>query len=353
MDTATQARLFRRFVQGDGEPARRHGGSGLGLEISRNLARLMGGDISVRSQPGQGSTFVFRMPLQAVAAEPMPAGTQSAQPSAPAQPLRVLVAEDHPVNREYMAALLDSLGHHAHFAADGQEAVRAASEQPFDLVLMDLHMPVLDGVAATRAIRALPDPKAATLPIVGLTADAYAQTRERCLVAGMNDFLTKPVSPRKLSTSLRQLFGSAVAEPATDPARGSGKEPVALAPRPAAFIDPAAIESALQAMSRQRLAELIHDYLDGLPRTVQRLRAALRDAQPLDLQVHAHAARGAALNLGLCGLAATAEALQDGAAQLPAHEVARLVQRFEEFGPLTRDAAMAAGLAKDSLATPG
>ena len=350
MDEATLASLFHRFMQGDSSRSRRHGGTGLGLEISRNLARLMGGDITARSKPGEGSTFSFRMPLHPVAEPAPPARAAGGERVAPHRPLRVLVAEDHPVNRQYMAALLESMGHEAHFTANGQEAVDAVQHRrgapPFDVVLMDLHMPVLDGVGATRAIRALPDRSAATVPIVALTADAFSETRDRCLVAGMNDFLTKPVSPQKLSASLRRLFGPQAAEPAPEPARHTPPVPGG-AP---ALLDDAAIASALQAMPRERLAAMIHAFLDQGPQTAQRLRAAVRDAQPLELRVNAHAARGAALNLGLAALAATAEALHEGASHLPAHEIARLVQRFEDLLPATRQAATAAGLAPPAAA---
>jgi signal transduction histidine kinase/DNA-binding response OmpR family regulator len=350
MDEDTQAQLFQRFVQGDGSRSRRHGGTGLGLEISRNLARLMGGDLTVRSKPGEGSSFSFRLPLQRVL-EPSaqrPGGVET--DTAAQRPLQVLVAEDHPVNRQYMAALLDNLGHEAHFSANGQEAVTAASQRRFDIVLMDLHMPVLDGVGATLAIRALPDPQLSTVPIVALTADAFAETRERCMVAGMNDFLTKPVSPQKLATALRRLFGSAVTagSATTGPAapaaaalhHGSGS-PV---------IDTAAIQMALQVMPEERLVQMIDSFLSQGPETVHRLRAAVRDAEALELRVNAHAARGAALNLGLAGLAATAEALHEGASHLPAHEIARLVQRYEDLLPRTRAALAAVGLGLDSAA---
>ncbi len=247
------------------------------------------------------------------------------------------------MNRQYMAALLESLGHHVHFAANGLEAVQAVSEQPFDIVLMDLHMPELDGIGATRAIRALPDRHAATMPIVALTADAFPETRDRCLVAGMNDFLTKPVSPEKLGTALRRLFGASATEVGpSEPAGTEAAAPVAAGMPP--LVDPAAVTAALQAMSRERLGTMVHAYLDEGPQTVQRLRAAMRDAQPLELRVNAHAARGAALNLGLAALAGTAGALQEGASHLPAHEIARLVQRFDELLPRTRAAALAAGL---------
>jgi two-component system, sensor histidine kinase len=346
MDTSALDKLFNRFTSGDASPTRRHGGVGLGLEISRNLARLMNGEIGVRSALGKGSCFTLRIPVEVLAAvdehhRDGPARTM------PARALQVLVAEDHPVNRQYMAALLQGLGHEAHFAANGEEAVRAASMRSFDLVLMDLHMPVLDGLGATRAIRSLPDASISTLPIVALTADALDETRERCLVAGMNDFLTKPVSPQKLATSLRRLFGSATSSE-TPPRGGSESLPSAKASAAAvtgqALVDEAAVAMALQALSLEKMAAMMESFLTQGPETVKRLRTAVRDAQPLELRVNAHAAKGAALNLGLSGLAATAEALQQGASHLPAHEIARLVQRYEEQLVSTRAALCDLGL---------
>ena len=340
MDEAMLAHLFNRFMKGDSLRSRRHAGSGLGLEISRNLARLMGGDITVRSKPGEGSCFTFVMP-----AVPAPA----AQPVTPSQldafqhALQVLVAEDHPINRQYMAALLKSMGHVAHFTSNGQEAVQAARERAFDVVLMDLHMPVMDGVEATRAIRALPERSRSTVPIVALTADAFDEARERCQMAGMNDFLTKPVSPQQLATTLRRLFGSGASAALAEPTPRTAPPPMHEgAP---ALLDETVMATAMQVMSGARLAGMIDAFLTQAPETVQHLRAAVRDAQPLELRVNAHAAKGAALNLGLSGLAATAAALHEGAAHLPAHEIARLVQRFESQLPQTRQAVAALNLA--------
>jgi two-component system, sensor histidine kinase len=340
MDDATLANLFNRFVQGDNSRSRRHGGTGLGLEISRNLARLMGGDITVRSKLGEGSCFSFQMPLAVLHDKRSPEPRALATHEGGQRMLDVLVAEDHPVNRQYLAALLENLGHRAHFTANGEEAVRAARGRRFDLVLMDLHMPVLDGVGATRAIRALPDAAAATVPIVALTADAFPETRERCLVAGMNDFLTKPVSPQKLATSLRRLFGAGAGAGSSEPLPAQPVQHHGQAP----LVDDKAVAATLQAMPPERLGRMIDEFLSQGPQTVQRLRIAMRDAQPLELRVNAHAAKGAALNLGLGALAATAEALQEGAAHLPAHEIARLVQRYEEQLVATRAAAVAMGL---------
>ena len=348
MEEATLANLFNRFAQGDNSRSRRYGGTGLGLEISRNLARLMHGDITVTSKLGEGSCFTLRLPLQVVHERLAHTTAPPAQSQLHARPLKVLVAEDHPVNRQYMAALLDNMGHVAHFTVNGQEAVSAAKSMPFDLVLMDLHMPLMDGVAATRAIRALPDAARSTVPIVALTADAFAETRDRCLLAGMNDFLTKPVSPQKLATLLRQLFGSGERDPAAAAGATSSADGrllhLALKGSGQPLLDEAVIEAALQAMPKAKLGAMIAAFLDQGPQTVQHLRAAVRDAQPLELRVNAHAVKGAALNLGLSALAATAEALQEGAAHLPAHEIARLVQRYEELLPVTRQAARDCGL---------
>jgi two-component system, sensor histidine kinase len=346
MDGQTQSRLFRRFAPGDPTSQRRHGGTGLGLEISRNLARMMGGDITVQSRPGEGSSFRFELPLRRPAAAPaQPSGRSPAV--AATRPLTVLVAEDHPVNRQYLASLLETLGHGAHFVPNGREAVAAVQRQRFDLILMDLHMPELDGIGATQAIRALPDRAAATLPIVALTADAFQETRERCLLAGMNDFLTKPVSPQDLAAAVRRLYG----QEAADAAHAVAAAPATPLAPDAGLIDVSAVQAALKGLSADRLGALMGQFLDSGPQTVAHLRAAVRDGQPLALRVHAHAARGAALNLGLSALAQTAQALHEGASHLPAHEIAHLVQRFEDLIPRTRAAAQAAGLLPEPAAT--
>jgi hypothetical protein len=214
IDADMLPRLFQRFGQGDDSPSRRHGGTGLGLEISRNLARLMGGDLTVQSAPGRGSRFEMRLPLQRT--DPPPAvvtdtPATAAEPAGPAlRALHLLAAEDNAVNREVLAAMIDLAGHRVTFAEDGAAAVRAAQAQPFDLVLMDLHMPELDGIGATRAIRAMAGPMA-RVPIVALTADVFPETRARCLEAGMNDFLTKPIGLSELTQLLARHVDASVA----------------------------------------------------------------------------------------------------------------------------------------------
>ena len=209
MDEETSSRLFQRFSQGDESLSRRFGGTGLGLEISRNLARLMGGDINVTSQAGRGSTFTFSVPLSVLPQEEVAVQAPQAALGWEGGSLRVLVAEDNEVNRMVMEAILSGMGHAVGFAENGEQAVSLASDRDWDIVLMDLHMPIMDGLEATRAIRAQANGRRAAVPIVALTADVFAETRERCEAAGVVDFLTKPVDTAELSACLRRQVHAA------------------------------------------------------------------------------------------------------------------------------------------------
>ena len=341
MDAATLARVFDRFERGDAAVARVEG-NGLGLAIARGLAERMDGELQASSTPGQGSRFSLLLPLEpAPEAEAPDAPLATPEHDSP-DALDVLVAEDHAVNRQVIGGMLESLGHRAHFVDNGADAVAAVQTRAFDLVLMDLHMPELDGIEATQRIRALPDRRAATLPIVALTADAFTDTRERCLVAGMNSFLSKPVGREKLGAVLRQLFGSACAQ-----VSAAGRSECAAAGGCAAgetsetaLIDTQVAARTSRLLGAQRYAQVLQQHLERSVEVVGSMRAAVREAQPAALRSLAHSARGAALELGLAGLAATAQALEDGAAHLPAHEIARLVQRFEEQLAASSEAAI-------------
>ncbi|WP_291913452.1 response regulator [Limnohabitans sp.] len=208
MSEATQQGLFERFHWGDASLTRKQSGSGLGLEISRSLARLMGGELSARSQLGQGSVFTLSLktPWSALSAAHVTAPAPSEDvhrapapldPAPASEPLRVLVAEDHPVNRKVVGLLLQSMGHQVSFAEDGQQALTQASQSDFDLVLMDIHMPVMDGLSSARHIRALPGERG-QVPIVALTADVMNDAADQAMAAGMNAFLSKPLQKTQL-----------------------------------------------------------------------------------------------------------------------------------------------------------
>ncbi len=204
-----QERIFRPFEQADNSRTRAYGGSGLGLAISKQLVDLLGGRIGVESEPGQGSTFWFTVDLDLageVAMKPVSAGVPALERIRARHAGRyVLLAEDEPVNREVARELLEEAGLLVNIAANGEEAEALARlSEDFALVLMDMQMPVMDGLEATRLIREAP--ALADLPIIAMTANVYADDHQRCLAAGMNDFIAKPINPESFyATVLRWL----------------------------------------------------------------------------------------------------------------------------------------------------
>ena len=198
--------VFDRFRQADGSMSRRYMGSGLGLTISAHLVDLMGGGIGLRSEEGQGSTFFFTVPLDLANADVTGhhSGSEPSanQPPAAAQRLRILLAEDNAVNQKLAALLLRREGHDVTVVGDGNEAVRAVAQGSFDVVLMDLQMPEMDGFEATTAIRGAEQGTGRHLRIVALTAHAMKADRDKGLEAGMDDYLTKPIDPARLRKAL-------------------------------------------------------------------------------------------------------------------------------------------------------
>ena len=217
MSPAQAERVFERFSQAEAGIARRFGGSGLGLTISRDLARMMGGDITVHSTLGVGSRLTVWLPLRwANAEEPRPVIGQAALPApapAPAPPiaeaaegtLSVLAVDDNAMNRLVLRTLFEELGCPVTFAENGQEAVTLAAQQPFDAILMDVHMPVMDGLAATRAIRVGGGVNGKT-PIIALSADTMPEQIARCRAAGMDDHIAKPIRAEALLAALARCL---------------------------------------------------------------------------------------------------------------------------------------------------
>ncbi|MDX2180207.1 MAG: ATP-binding protein [Bryobacteraceae bacterium] len=196
--------IFEAFRQADSSTSRRYGGTGLGLAISANLAALLGGRLQVESEPGRGSRFSFDIPC-VVGAAPENADEELGADCS----LHILVAEDNPVNRRVILGLLERDGHRVAVAHDGRQAVQAALQSSFDLILMDLHMPEMDGIEATREIRRREG--GYRRRIVALTARALNDDRAVCLAAGMDGYLEKPIDPAKLRQVLRECVPAAVA----------------------------------------------------------------------------------------------------------------------------------------------
>jgi len=201
MSRAESARLFRPFAQANAKVTRRFGGAGLGLVFVRRIARAMGGDLTVESTPDSGSTFSLAVALKPA---PQPRQRRSVEKAASAaRGLRVLCAEDNPFARAVLKAVLTELGHHVDFASSGEAAVATAAQGRHDLILMDVTLPGMDGLAATRAIRAL-DAVTRT-PIIGVSGRAEPRDIEAARAAGMDAFLAKPVSPAALAQTLAEI----------------------------------------------------------------------------------------------------------------------------------------------------
>lgn len=297
-----QDQLFGRFNQLDASYSRRFGGTGLGLAISRSLAELMGGRMDFSSKPGAGSSFWLDVVLPV--AEPL-ADTDRAATEAPLPSMRILVAEDNATNRVVARVLLEQLGQRLDFAANGAEAVRAAQAEPFDLILMDISMPVMDGMEATRQIRALKG-DAARLPILALTAHAGRAEQEACLAAGCNEVLTKPLDPAALRSALHRWSSQLPAALPAPAPRGVDAAPATGAD---GQIDMRLAELASQ-IGEEALPDLIAASLDDLARHRGVLDALSRGeaVAPDAARRSFHSLAGIAATFGAADLTALARA---------------------------------------------
>ena len=308
-----QQRIFAPFTQADASTTRRYGGSGLGLAITHSLVELMGGQIWVESAPGRGSTFFFTIRLLKQTGETpqrtRPAAALHPQPSV--RPLRILLAEDTPANQKVASHVLARRGHAVEVAIDGWQAIQRIERDEFDVVLMDVQMPMMDGLEATARIRALADPAKARLPIVAMTAHALKGDQQRCLAAGMDAYVSKPVAANELIEIVERLAeegrkAGADTRPATVPAEQS----------PAADLPP------------------VFDFEEALEKCIGQsdLLQELMDCFFADADHILHDLAEAARNADASGLANTAHKLKSTVVYLGAEPLLRAVRRLEQIG---------------------
>jgi PAS domain S-box-containing protein len=308
-----QQRLFQAFEQADTSTTRQYGGTGLGLAITRKLARLMGGDAGVHSVVGQGSTFWFTACIQH-GHSPMPVEdfSDTQRPEVMLRRFsgaRILLADDVDVNREIAQQLLEGTGLLLDMAENGRVALERARTTPYDLVLMDVQMPVMDGMQATREIHALPE--RATLPVIAMTANVFDEDRRACLEAGMVDFVVKPVEPKHFYKTLLKWLPQRQ--------RGVTRLHVPLGARENEQTDGTDdypgldVAAGLQTWRQKSvyarfLRKFMHDHADAAAQMVQSLQHGAHQA----VSTHAHKIKGAAGNLALIDVARCARDIDNG-----------------------------------------
>ena len=332
MTEAQVALLFQSFHQADNSTTRRYGGTGLGLAISKQLAALMDGEVGAHSALGQGSMFWFTArladPSSLAAASSADAGGAET-PHAAFRGARILLVEDSPLNREVARGLLEAVGAEVHTANDGQQALDCLVKEPFDCVLMDVQMPVMDGLEATRLIRANPD--LARLPVLAMTANARQEDRNHCLDAGMDDFVTKPVLPEVLYACLRkwlperpQYTGSGAASPHAPSSVAGAADTSALTGNPE-VIDLSILARAV-AGNPQKIRRYAGMFAAAIPETVAELETALASGDLPKLADLGHRLKASSKMVGAMGFAQMCESLEglrDGGTLVQAGTIVR------------------------------
>ena len=310
IDPAGLAKLFQPFTQVDASISRKYGGTGLGLTICKQIVEKLGGELGVRSEPGQGSLFWMEVPAEAAemetdAALSMPA----ADPEAPLTRSNILLVEDNLVNQQVATRFLDRLGQTVTIANNGIEAVAIARAKPFDIILMDMQMPEMDGIEATRRIRAeVVNPA----PIIAMTANASDEDRRRCLEAGMVGFESKPITLKRLQAVLAAHL--APARPVHAEANGEAALPSAETrnqEEPEVTFDTARRDELVEVLGEDVYQELVETFFTDAVEIMESLHKAMASEDAILIDRSLHTLKGAAVNIGLNDVADLANSMRD------------------------------------------
>jgi TMAO reductase system sensor TorS len=339
-----QGRLFQEFSQVDQPATRRVGGTGLGLAISKRIVTAMGGTIGVTSAPGHGSTFWFGVALPPALAE-VKSDAPQAETAVP--PLEILVAEDNPVNQEVALGLLRRRGHRVDVVGNGRAAVEAVREHHYDVVLMDVNMPEMNGIEATREIRQLPGERG-RVPVIALSASAMQDETEQCMAAGMLGHLSKPIDPVALAATLsRFATASAASDVPMAPIHDSGADArdrvevtrdVASSPHAGGRgdvdggghgdVDESYVEMLLDSLGAAKVGELVRELPGHARPHRERLGQSRTSGDAVQMAAAAHALTGMAVNLGLTSPAELSAAIEDACRNGRAGEVGDLCEQW-------------------------
>ena len=317
-----QQRVFEPFYQVDPRNSRRYGGTGLGLAISRRMVEAMGGTLSVSSEPGQGSRFCFDARMEEGDGAAITKARFELPSSAPELGvLSVLVVEDNEINAIVVEGFLNHMGHEVTVVSTGEAAVRTVQDQPIDVVLMDISLPGIDGVEATRRIRNLDQPAHSELPIIAMSAHVFQSEIAHVLDAGMNAFVGKPVSPERLAEALAQVVlrrKRGVFVP-VEHAAEDGRH---------AVINPGVLDDDYVILGPEKTGRMVDAFFDGAIRKVEQLARAVSGEDWSTVAYIAHNLKGSAASLGLSALESRAHGLEVCARKEAGSEIARDFDSF-------------------------